>query len=185
MSKPIRAFFALKPDEDGLDFLTNRIQLFRARGWEKHGRFIESANLHVTMRFLGDLKPDKLEEIQGAAEELASKTQAFTYELARAVLFPRVSRARVIASKINATPEMRQLNRDLEKMATEVGLKGEKWMFRPHVTLARLKQANKRPNLPARPGSLAQKAETLYVLQSTQTEFGHEYSEIAAFPFTG
>ena len=185
MPKPIRAFFALKPDDDGLDFLTNRIQLFRARGWEKFGRFIESDNLHVTMRFLGDVDEPMLETIQTAAADLAAKTPPITYELSRAMLFPRVSRARVIATKINATPELRQLHRDLEQISVDAGVRQEKWMFRPHVTLARLKQGNKRPNLPTRPGSLHQKAKELILFETKAGEFGNSYAEIGRFPFAG
>ena len=184
MAKTVRVFFALRPDEEGLDFLTNRIQLFRGRGWEKYGRFIESDDLHVTMRFLGELEPDKLESIKDAAREISASFSPFKYEIGRCILFPRVSRARIIASQVKASPEMKELARQLEETAVGAGLEPETFNFKPHVTIARLRKGQRRPNLPTRPGAITQTATELELLESTMNEFSATYSVVESYPFT-
>ncbi len=166
MAQSLRSFFALRPDEEGLDFLSNRIQLFRGVGWERFGRFIPSDDLHLTLRFLGNLEEDVAEKIRAGAAEIAKQTHPFPFEIDRCILFPRVSRARIIAAKVSPSPELKQLARDLEELAVSCGLEPEERPFRPHITLARLKQANKRPNLPSRPGTKGQVAETFSLLES-------------------
>lgn len=178
-----RFFLALRPDDDGLDFLTNRIQHFRGSGWERFGRFIPTDDLHLTLRFLGELEDEKLEQIQQGAAEISERTGTVNYEINRAVLFPRVSRARIIATKVVASPELKALARELEQLATDSGLEPETRLFRPHITIARLKHGQKRPNLPSRPGAISQKAEELLLMESRTGENGtYFYSEFAAFP---
>ncbi len=182
MGKRIRAFFALKPDEDGIDFLTNRIQLFRGRGLEHYGRFIQSEDLHLTMRFLGECEEEVLTQVRGQAAEIAQGLEPVSYEIERCIYFPRVARARVIAAEVNASEELKQLARRLEHMAVELGFKPERWSFKPHITIARLRQGLKRPNLPNRPGAIDQVARELLLLESLGTELGAEYGLIESFP---
>tara|TARA_R110002096_G_scaffold147671_8_gene307633 strand:- start:225 stop:788 length:564 start_codon:yes stop_codon:yes gene_type:complete len=178
-----RFFLALRPDEDGLDFLTNRIQLFRGSGWERFGRFVPTDDLHLTLRFLGELEDEKMEQLQSGAAEISEQTSPVHYEIGRSVLFPRVSRARIIAAKVTASPELKNLVKLLEQLAQDCGLEPETRLFRPHITLARLKHGQKRPNLPSRPGSISQKATEVLLLESRIGENGtYFYSEVATLP---
>ncbi len=182
MGKQRRAFFALKPDDDGIDFLTNRIQLFRGRGFEQFGRFIQSDDLHVTLRFLGEVEEETLEALSEKAREIATGIEPFEYEIGRCEYFPRVARARIIAAEVDAPSPLKDLNKQLEEAAVEQGLAPEQWSFKPHITIARLKQGKKRPNLPNRPGAITQQASEFVLLESLMSGKGAEYSLLETFP---
>jgi len=181
MAKKRRVFFALKPDDEGIDFLTNRIQLYRGRGFERFGRFIQSEDLHLTIRFIGEVEPEVLDTFIERAAVIAQGSQAIHYKIDRCVYFPRVSRARVIAAQVIGTPELKALAQQMEALAVELGCEPEKWGFKPHITIARLKKGMNRPNLPNRPGAVEQKATEMLLLESTMSDMGAEYEVIQTF----
>jgi len=186
MAKRVRAFFAVQPDEDGIEFLNERIQLLRGRGWERFARFVMAGDLHVTLRFLGEVEPGVLETLRARGAEIAAATPPFEYTMGRSVLFPRVSRARVIATEVATPPAMRGLVRKLEDAAVEAGLEAESRVFKAHLTLARLKQGDSgRPNLPQRPGENVQRATQLLLLETVGSAEGAQYAVIDSFPLQG
>lgn len=186
MAKRVRAFFAVQPDEKGIDFLNERIQLLRGRGWERFARFVQAGDLHVTLRFLGEIEPGTLETLRARGAEIAAATPPFEYTMGRSVLFPRVSRARVIATEVATPSAMRGLVRKLEDAAVEAGLEAEKWGFKGHVTLARLKHGDaNRPNVPQKPGESVQRATQLLLLETIGSAEGNQYAVIESFPFQG
>jgi 2'-5' RNA ligase len=185
MGKPIRHFFALVPSDKGIQFLRERMDLFRGRGWEKFGRFVSPDDLHLTLRFLGEIPEETSVALQAGAAELARHTPPFSYSIGRSILFPRVSRARVIAATVLPTEEMQKLVRELERLCVQTGLPGEERIFRPHMTLARLRNQMKRPNLPSRPGAITEHASCFSLLRTNQRGTPEAYEELARFALEG
>ena len=97
---------------------------------------------HLTLRFLGDISASASEEF---AERLAPAAAAFPEsELAPAgpVLFPPRGRPRVIAVGLDAgtgVAALGEVARAAERAARSVGCPPEDRIFRPHVTLTRLR----------------------------------------------
>ena len=186
MSESIRAFFALRPDEEATHELEERIGSLRSRGWERLARFSPAENLHLTVRFLGDLKPETLEQLREAAASIARQMRPVSYQIGTSKLFPRVSRARVIVASVKPSPELRELNRELERVCVEAGLQPETFTYRPHITLARLKPTEKkRPNLPGYAIPVSQQAGSLVLYESKSGPDGAVYDPIGEFPFDG
>lgn len=185
MSKPLRSFFALVPDEAGIAFLLERMGLFRSRGWEKFGRFVAPGDIHLTLRFLGEIDEPTSLQLQAGAAEVARQTAPFTYTIERSVLFPRVSRARIIAAKVQPNEALQGLARALEQVCVKAGLPPEERLFRPHLTLARLRNQMKRPNLPGKTGSILQHPPGLFLLRTSQGSTADAYEEVARFSFAG
>jgi RNA 2',3'-cyclic 3'-phosphodiesterase len=185
MGKPIHYFFALVPSEKGIDFLRERMDLFRGRGWERFGHFVHPADLHLTLRFLGEIPEETSIALQAGASEIARRTEPFSYGLGRCLLFPRVSRARVIAARVDPGEALPKLVRNLEELCVQNGLPGEERLFRPHLTLARLRNQMKRPNLPSRPGERTQHATHFCLLRTNQSSGPEAYEEVARFSLEG
>lgn len=185
MGKPTRSFFAIVPDQAGLEFLAQRMDLFRGRGWERFGRFVAPNDIHLTLRFLGEIDDATSLKLQEGAADIARQTPPFTYAIERCALFPRVSRARIIAAKVEPGPELQQLVRALEKLCVESGLPPEERLFRPHITLARLRNQTKRPNLPGRTGFVAQRPDGFSLLRTNHGATPEAYAEVVRFPLTG
>lgn len=185
MAQPVRYFFALVPDETGIDFLLERINLYRGRGWERLGRFVALGDLHLTLRFLGEISEETSANLQSGATAIASRTGPFSYTIGPGLLFPRVSRARVVAAKVIPGQDLQLLVRQLETLCVESGLPGDDRLFRPHITLARLRNQMKRPNLPGRTGEILQHATHFRLLRTNQGSGSEAYEEVTRFPLQG
>ena len=103
-------------------------------------RWVEPDNLHVTLKFLGEVRGDRVAAIEEAMSGVASETRAFTAELGGLGAFPTVRRPRTIWMGVEATPELRCLKQDLEWSLADLGFAVETRAFHPHVTLGRAKK---------------------------------------------
>lgn len=100
-------------------------------------RWVEPENFHVTLKFLGEVRKDRVPAIQDAVARIASATPAFSSELGGFGAFPTVRRPRVLWLGVQATSELRCLKQDLEWSMGELGFDVETRAFHPHVTLGR------------------------------------------------
>ncbi len=122
-----------------------RMRIHRAvralRDVELPVRWIEPDNFHVTLKFLGEVRRERVDDIAAAVEKVASATGAFTTEISGFGAFPTIRRPRVIWLGVGATPELRCLKQDIEWALGEVGFPAETRAFHPHVTLGRANDA--------------------------------------------
>lgn len=112
------------------------------RGGIEGARWIDPESYHVTLRFVGDI-PERM------AHDL-------TDELARVVAMPAfkicLSRMGVFGTKkphslyarVEESPDLRRLQAMHERVCQSLGLSPESRKFIPHVTLARLRNADQR-----------------------------------------
>lgn len=100
-------------------------------------RWLGPDHYHVTLKFLGEVRRERVPEIGEAMSRVAASTRAFTTELGGFGAFPTVRRPRVIWLGVGASPELRCLKQDLEWTLAELGFEAETRAFHPHVTLGR------------------------------------------------
>lgn len=105
-------------------------------------RWVDPDNLHVTLKFLGEVRKDRVSAIEEILGRVAASTRAFTAEIGGFGAFPTVRRPRVLWLGIEATPELRCLKQDLEWSLGELGFEVETRAFHPHVTLGRAKKSH-------------------------------------------
>lgn len=97
-------------------------------------------NLHLTVKFLGEISKDKLEKIKGIAEETARATPVFRLKLEKLGAFPCPRASRIIwAGSEQAPAALKQLAANLDNRLSKAGVPEEKRDFRAHVTIGRLK----------------------------------------------
>jgi len=104
-----------------------------------NSKWIEPENLHLTLRFAGDIGNPQASEL---ADRLAAITvDAFEVRLSGLDAFGG-NEPRSIWVGIEAGPELEALARANERAARAAGLSPEGRAFKPHVTIARLKYAS-------------------------------------------
>ena len=111
-----------------------------ARGLRDEGmpvRWVEPDNLHLTLKFLGELRAERLSEVEASVERVAASTAPFSLTLGEFGAFPTLRRPRVIWLGAVATPELRCLKQDLEWALADRGFNAETRAFHPHITLGR------------------------------------------------
>jgi RNA 2',3'-cyclic 3'-phosphodiesterase len=138
MSETIRSFIAIELPEAVVSLLA-RIQqdlksLRLKAGW------VRPQNIHLTLKFLGNIKADDIEKIGGAMKEAAQHCGPFTLTAGGIGFFPGIKRPRVIWVGVGGqTGELFALQRDLEDRLAAVDFPKEKRSFRGHLTLGRFR----------------------------------------------
>ncbi|HEY3346613.1 MAG TPA: RNA 2',3'-cyclic phosphodiesterase [Nitrospirota bacterium] len=103
-------------------------------GWTKPG------GVHLTLRFLGPVKEQRIPEIAKAVDEAVKGTAPFSLEVRGTGVFPNPRLARVVWMGLTgAVDELSALQRKVEEACEGLGFGREDKPFRPHVTLGRIK----------------------------------------------
>jgi RNA 2',3'-cyclic 3'-phosphodiesterase len=100
-------------------------------------RWLEPDRYHLTLKFLGDVRSDRLPPLEKAVARVAGATRAFTLTLEGFGAFPTIRRPDVIWLGADPTPALRCLKQDLEWGLASHGFERETRAFHPHVTLGR------------------------------------------------
>jgi RNA 2',3'-cyclic 3'-phosphodiesterase len=143
----LRAFFGVPlPDmqRERLDFFMQRCATAAP-----DFRWSDPHNLHLTVRFIGSIESDMVDEIANRVE--SSPGQAFDVELGAVGTFNRGRLARVVWLGLrHGGDELRRLAERVEQECQVAGLEAEERPFSPHLTLARAK-GREGATLPALP----------------------------------
>jgi len=102
--------------------------------------WITEARLHLTLKFLGEQPESRVPEIQEAMAAVASRHGELAMTLGGVGAFPNFRRARVVWLGVEQDPRLDLLHHDLEVACDKLGFAVEGRAFRPHLTLARIKQ---------------------------------------------
>lgn len=140
----LRAFLALDFDADALRVLAAHLSRLRALPWAREVRWVSPENLHLTLRFLGDVTPNQAErfvEAFGAGLARIADMAELTLTVTPPRFFPTLSRPRVIACLIESNPTLTALAELAEACAVRIGLERETRPFNGHITLGRIRDS--------------------------------------------
>lgn len=131
----MRLFIALNLPKKERERLHRAARALRER--ELPVRWVGSDDYHLTLKFLGDVRPGVQERVEETLARVAEATLPVELKLGGFGAFPTIRRPRVIWAGIDATPELRCFKQDLEWGLAEHGFERETRAFHPHVTLGR------------------------------------------------
>jgi 2'-5' RNA ligase len=95
---------------------------------------------HLTLKFLGHVDEDRLEEITKVAAKVAATAEPIDTRLTELGAFPNLNRARVVWVGIdNPDNRLTLLDDELERRYAKRGFKKESRLYHPHLTVARLR----------------------------------------------
>jgi len=138
----IRSFIAipLSPDVQ-----RNARRLMRdLRGDQDGIKWVPEDNLHLTLKFLGDVVDRDVPAVCRAIRRVCERAEPFTLEFAGTGGFPTSDRPRVIWAGITAGgDELVDLVLGLEAELARLGFKPEPRDYRPHLTLGRVRSASR------------------------------------------
>lgn len=110
-------------------------------------RLVAPENLHLTLRFLGEVREEGIPAIAAAMEEALKEFEAFEASLRGLGVFPSMNYMRVLWVGVHRNRDtLIKMQRSLEDELGKLGFQRDK-KFHPHLTIARVKAKQGREEL--------------------------------------
>lgn len=177
----LRLFAALRPPPD------LRAQLIDVMGGVPGARWQDDAQLHCTIRFIGEVDRPQAEDVAAALAGVYAPAPRVT--LAGVGRFAHKGRTDTLWAGLAPAEALHHLARKVEQACARAGLPPERRAFLPHVTLARMaRSAGVAPEIDgwlAAHAGLASPVFTLPHLILYQSHLGHAgalYEPVARWP---
>ena len=103
-------------------------------------RWVAIENMHLTLKFLGDIPSPNVEVLTQMIHAEADSFHCFDIHLTGIGSFPSSKRPRVIYIGIQAPAELEAFQRQLESATRRLGYNSEERAFAPHLTIGRVRQ---------------------------------------------
>jgi len=138
MEPSIRSFIAIdlpEPVRRQIEAFVQELKKSDAQvGW------VRIEGIHLTLKFLGNIAPESIEEIKPALARAASQTAPIRIEPAGCGAFPTIKSPRVIWVGLGGQiSSLAELERRIEAAMIPLGFKPEDRPFKPHLTVGRVK----------------------------------------------
>lgn len=179
----VRAFIAVDIDESIRQKLLAAQQKLAATGADL--KLVEPPNIHVTMKFLGEVPDDKISPISEALSRAVAGTVPFDICVKGIGVFPNLSYVRVVwAGVTEGRNETIDIQRKIDSELKPLGFRPER-DFVPHLTLARVRTARQKERLAAFVKEASgedfgtTRVQAVELKQSTLTPKGPVYSTLA------
>src|ERR1700676_5258003 len=195
----MRIFIGIDLDPE----VRTRIERFieGVEGFAPDARWARPESLHITLKFIGEQPPERVEAITERLRGVESS--AFEIRAAGHGLFPTAKAPRVFWIGIHAGPQLAELAESIDMATAELGIPREDRPYSPHLTLARAGAGRRlgspkwrkgdRPKAPfavleerlATMGELnfgAMTAQEFILYQSHLSPEGSKYTKLQRFP---
>ena len=104
-------------------------------------KWVDPYSSHLTLKFLGNIAADRVGEITRVMEAAAREISPFHLEVRGLGAFPNLRRVQVVWVGVGGEVEqLGQLQRSIESGLAPLGFAPESREFRPHLTIARLRE---------------------------------------------
>jgi len=142
----MRAFIAIELPGEIKDFLSRAQERLKTSAADV--KWVEPENIHLTLKFLGEIDDKKLNKILRIIEDLANGRDAFSMRLSSIGAFPKIDFPRVIWVGIDkGERETEEIAKGLEERIAKIGIPKEKRPFSSHITIGRTRSTLNREKL--------------------------------------
>ncbi|MBN1429606.1 MAG: RNA 2',3'-cyclic phosphodiesterase [Anaerolineae bacterium] len=152
-------------------------------------RWTRPEGIHLTLKFLGDVHPSRLDAIKAALRQAVTGHAPFELSIHGSGCFPDFARPRVLWVGLAGEMEsLHALQTDVESSIAPLGFPTEERGFNPHLTLARTSQQASREDI-AQIGKIVQaysvrqlvawQVKSIYLMHSRLKPDGAQYTQVA------
>ena len=188
----MRLFVALEIPAAVRDNLAAQIKELRdlpAPLADKRLRWVRPENLHVTLKFIGEVEAAKLDGIRSALAAIGLDAP-IGLDFRGLGFFPDEKYPRVLWVGLNATGNLAVLAREVDRALEGQGIARDERAFTPHLTLARFEPRGLHEKMRTAIQKNSERefgafeAREFHLIQSKLKPSGAEYTFLAAFPLT-
>ncbi len=155
------------------------------------GRWVDPKNLHVTIQFLGEISSDQAISVLKNLQEIAERYRPFKVKYRSLGVFPDRKKPRVLWIGVSKGEErLRSLAGEVSKLNKSAGIKPEARPFHAHVTLCRIKEADRKKlsgymNRYKNFNFGEETVDRIALISSSLTSIGPVYTLVEEFYFRG
>jgi len=139
MTAPPRVFLAINLPATVRDGIAAALAPMRAAARELS--WVEPADLHLTLKFLGAQPTDAVASLRAALAPALARIAPMALDIGGLGAFPNLRAPRVVWMAVTAEARFELLHHDIELIGAAQGYELEGRPFRPHITLARARTA--------------------------------------------
>jgi len=138
VNKTIRTFIALPLNIQTQTIISEIIN--NLKKLDCNVKWIKPENVHLTLKFLGDISADKIKPIALSIENILEKTHSINVEIDSVGAFPNTRNPRIVWTGLKDIDErIKNLALSLEDELEKIGLERGARAFNPHITIGRVK----------------------------------------------
>jgi 2'-5' RNA ligase len=191
----IRSFIAIELNESINAALTDLQEQLKAKVPRGSVRWVSPEGIHLTLKFLGNVPANRIEEIERALIQACAGVPSFSFSVGGLGCFPNPRRPRVVWVGVQEeTGTLARLQRAIENGMEKLGFAPEGRKFDPHLTLGRT-QRRASPGDVRRLGQLVEEtnigelgqmeARVVSLIRSDLRPTGAVYTQLAAVGLEG
>jgi 2'-5' RNA ligase len=184
----MRAFIAVEINEEVRRKLLKVQEGLKATGADL--KLVDPENIHITLKFLGEIPEEKLQGITQALDETVAGVPSFDAQIKGIGVFPSLNYIRVVWAGVReGGDKIKEIQRSLDLRLQKLGFKLER-DFVPHLTFARVRSPKNKERLVAFVKGLTNeefgisRVESIELKQSKLTPRGPVYTTVAKVGFT-
>ena len=137
----MRTFIAIELPEDVKAKIFHAFEKLKESNLVR-GKFVEKDNLHLTLKFIGEVPIEKLNEIEKTLENLASKFKNFSCSTGKTGVFPNENHVNSVHIElVSDDDKLNELQKVIEESLVKLGIKKDEKndeSFKSHITALRV-----------------------------------------------
>jgi RNA 2',3'-cyclic 3'-phosphodiesterase len=136
----VRTFIAVDFPPYMLKKIEEITAFFRTLTPEKDLKWVETNNLHLTIKFLGEIEEHKLAQVKHTLSQALKDQISFDIEINGLGIYPNRNNPRVIWLGIMGANPLTEIHKVLNRELTALEFTPEQRAFSPHLTIARIRR---------------------------------------------
>lgn len=183
----VRCFIAIHVPHDVLSAIEQYIQALRKTAPDIH--WVKVNGIHITLKFLGEIKPDLVRQVEDILVPLSQLYKPFNIKVRGSGCFPNKSKPRVLWLGLEQGEDrsVREIHDWIDTNLKPLGFSEEERDYSPHLTLGRVKKPQRFDDL----FTYMEKhpfpehiifTDRIALMRSELKPSGAEYSEIKNYP---
>ena len=139
----MRLFAAIPLPGSAQEAAARKLRELRSLDWPV--RWVHEEGLHLTLKFFGEVAPDRLETIVEMLGYCVERMMPMTLAVSGGGVFPFPSKPRILRLDVEAGPDLELLQDRIERGGERIGFPPEGRPFHPHITLGRVREGHRLP----------------------------------------
>lgn len=126
-----------------IDFITKAKSMLKDSGI----KWIQKEQIHLTIKFLGETDNKRIDDTHSVLSAISKNYDPFELIIQNAGIFKNIRIPRIIWLGIRENDILNSLNKEINSQLSVLGFAADQKLFKPHLTVGRIKFLNDVPNL--------------------------------------